>query len=511
MRLFTALFIFIVLSPYSSFTQEMWGLTSSNNSGSHALMLNPASLSNSRQYLEVNLVSAGLSLNNNYLYLKKDEYTFPDLFRKEFQSVDYNMSPDKITIYDSYTKEIKQLYLNSRITGPSVILSWQRHSFGFTNSFRMVLSAHNFPYHTAKFSYEGVDFQPQQNIDYHAENFQFTHLSWAETAFTYAYRLYYKGMHYAALGITAKRLMGTTGLFIDGRSADYMAPDDSTLLVYNIDADVGISVPLDRDNNRLTLANNFFRGKGWGFDIGFIYQRNSKYKFVRKSDLHTSLCGQSFADYDYKIGLSLLGFGSINFTEQTDLWSFDNVGTFWPGIDRTNYKTIADAAGDLGYRFYNDSAAALTSDHFRIFLPTALSLQFDYHIISGLYVNSIFIHSVMGKMPWVYRPAQAAVIPRFESRYFDVSVPLSLYDLRYPRIGVSLRLLFLTIGTDRLASYMGWEDFTGLDAYFSIKIPFNKGSCVARKKKGRHTHCNEFEIKGYKKKSEVEFPGKKYL
>lgn len=490
--------------------QEMLGLTGSNYSGLNALMLNPASMVNSREYCEVNLLTAGISLDNNDIYLKKDEYRFRELFTREYQSVDYNMSPDKITMYDHYNHEIKQLHLNMRIAGPSLMFSYQRHGFAVSNSIRMVLSAHNFPYHVAKFIYEGVDFRPQQNIEYHAADFQLTHMSWAETAFSYAYRLYYKNMHYLAVGISAKRLMGITGLYLDGRSADYLVPDDTTLIVYNIDADVGISAPIDRNSTSLSLANKYFRGKGWGFDVGFIYQRNTKYKFVRKSDERTTLCGQTFAAYDYKIGLSVLDFGSINFTEQTDKWVFDNVGTVWPGINHTNYRTIADAAGDLGYRFYNDSAAALRANHFRLFLPTAIAAQFDYHLYSGFYINTVLMHSLMGKMPWVYRPSQAAVVPRFESRFFEIDVPFSLYDLKYSRIGVSVRLLFLTVGTDRLGAIMGWQDFTGMDAYFSLKIPFNKGTCTAKRKRVR-THCRDFEIKGYHKKGEEEFPGKKFL
>ncbi len=503
--------VFLLCFSAATQGQEFFGLSTSNYSGINSLMLNPASIANARQYLDINLVTTGFALNNNYLYLKKSEYTFKDLFKKDYQSVDYDMSPDKLTIYDYYTHEIKQLHVNTRLTGPSFLLSYQRHSIAVTTAVRMVLSAHNFPYHIAKFCYEGVDWRPQQNINYHAEDFQLTHVSWAETALSYTYRLYYKDRHYLAAGISVKRLMGITGVYLDGRTVDYMVPDDTTLIVRNINADIGISVPIDRDTNQLSLANHFFRGRGWGFDAGIVYQKNKKYKFVRKSELKSSLCGQAFAGYDYKIGLSLLDFGSIDFTEQTDMWSFDDVGTVWPGIDKTNYPTIAAAAGDLGYRFYGDSSAALKNDHFRIFLPTAVSAQFDYHLYSGLYINTIVMHSLRWKMPWAYRPSQLAVIPRFESRFFEVLAPLSLYDFKYPRIGIALRLLFLTIGTDRLASYMGWEDFTGMDAYFSIKIPFDKGTCGIVKKKKVRTHCTDFEIKGFKKKSEEEFPGKKYL
>ena len=73
-----------------------------------------------------------------------------------------------------------------------------------------------------------------------------------------------------------------------------------------------------------------------------------------------------------------------------------------------------------------------------------------------------------------------AIIPRYETKYFELSVPISLYDYNYPRVGIAARFYFITIGTERLGTYLGLSDMNGMDIYASIKIGINKGSCKER-------------------------------
>ncbi|MCX6272171.1 MAG: DUF5723 family protein [Bacteroidetes bacterium] len=483
------LFLISALSRLSA--QEMLGLTGSNYAGINGLMINPACLINSRQYFEVNILTTGISLDNNYLYFAQGEYTFGSLFKKQYQSVDYGMSPDKITIYDHYTEDLKWVNQNLRITGPSLMWSYQRHGFAVTTAFRTMLSIHDVPFHVAKFSYEGVDYVPQQNIRYQANNFDITHLSWAEIGLSYSYMIYRKGTDQLSLGISAKKIMGFSALYLIGRQADYMVPDDSTLIAYNMDADLGIAVPMESNSTAVTLKP-LFRGRGYGLDFGLVYQKNKTPKIKGRQGILPTLCGQTFDEYDYKIGLSLLDFGSIRFTQDADLLVFDNVPTVWPMINKTKWKTIHQAVSELSWHFYNDSTAAIKSHEFTMYLPTSLSAQFDYNIAGGFYVNSVFLNFLSLGKPKLYRPTQLAVVPRFESRFFEVNFPFSVYDLKYPRLGVSVRAFFLTVGTDRLGSYLGWRDFTGIDFYLSMKIYFNKGYCK-RKKLARHCGNGEYQ------------------
>ena len=123
---------------------------------------------------------------------------------------------------------------------------------------------------------------------------------------------------------------------------------------------------------------------------------------------------------------------------------------------------------------------SLKSNTIKIGLPTALSVQADFSLQNNIYIGGFWIHPIRINMSALRRPAQLAVVPRFETKYFELSVPLSLYEYRYPRVGIAARFYFLTIGTERLGTYLGMADMNGLDIYASVKISINKGSCKSK-------------------------------
>ena len=72
------------------------------------------------------------------------------------------------------------------------------------------------------------------------------------------------------------------------------------------------------------------------------------------------------------------------------------------------------------------------------------------------------------------------VEPRYETEYFEFSVPLTLYDYRFLNLGASVRIGYVTIGTQNIASYFGIGNVKGLDVYVSLKFNLVKGGCYDR-------------------------------
>jgi hypothetical protein len=74
---------------------------------------------------------------------------------------------------------------------------------------------------------------------------------------------------------------------------------------------------------------------------------------------------------------------------------------------------------------------------------------------------------------------------RYESKLLEVSLPLSLYEYRYPQVGLAFRFYFLTIGTDKLVYFFGKNNLYGGDIYAHIHIPITyHPACKARVKSG---------------------------
>jgi hypothetical protein len=115
----------------------------------------------------------------------------------------------------------------------------------------------------------------------------------------------------------------------------------------------------------------------------------------------------------------------------------------------------------------------------KIGLPMAVSLQFDYRVkrVDNIYIAAVWVQPIRFNRNTLRRSAHISIIPRYELKNLEFNVPIMLYDYQYPRIGLSARMSFLTIGTERLGTYLGFADLNGMDLYFSIKFNIGKGTC----------------------------------
>ena len=70
------------------------------------------------------------------------------------------------------------------------------------------------------------------------------------------------------------------------------------------------------------------------------------------------------------------------------------------------------------------------------------------------------------------RTSFLAITPRFENRWFDVGIPLSVQNYTDFRVGAYARLWFLTMGTHDIQNFLGQSNVTGGGFYASLRVPF---------------------------------------
>ena len=189
------------------------------------------------------------------------------------------------------------------------------------------------------------------------------------------------------------------------------------------------------------------------------------------------LCHQEYVDYYYKLGISLIDIGMVNFTNNAQQHAFENVSRYWYNIDTISYYNVNQLTNELSEVFYGDPNASYRGDKVSIFLPAALSLSADYHYSRNVYLNLTYIQPLVFNKSTITRPVNISFTPRYESPNFEFSVPMTLYDWKYPQLGAAVRFEFITIGTEKLGSILGFTDFTGMDIYASIKLNFARGNC----------------------------------
>lgn len=443
--------------------QEMWGVVNGNYSGINAVQINPARVMHSKLYLDVNIAGADLFFENNAFYIHREDYKPFSFLRSGDNLPRYGKDELPFDYYRNTNR--KNLHVSATVLGPAFSIARRDDAFGFRTAFRSVISARDIPYEIIPFSYEGLNYDPLHNINFNNDDLGINGLAWMEFGFTYARTLYRRGPNHLTGGANARLLLGMAGTYLDLENLDYIVNNDSTLNLRNVRGEFAYSS---------STGNSPVNGLGMAVDLGIVFEKKTwGYSSFRAN----KLCKQPYEDYRYRLGLSLIDLGYINFKRDASRHAYDDVGIFWQQVDTVNFRDIDSFVSMLSNELYGSPGASLRSERMRVLLPAALSIQWDQHFYRQWYLNATVIQPLNLGKEYIYRPAQISVSPRYETRMLEFNMPVSLYDYRYPRVGLSARFWFFTIGTDKLLGFFNITDFTGMDLYVAVKLNFIKGKC----------------------------------
>jgi len=455
--------VFVGVSAFSAYSQDMLGLANSNFAGAMGISLNPSSMVGSKLYMDYNLIGFNVSVDNSYAYIEKGD--FYDLIFKGIEPVYYTSKHEKrnFAYYDN--DKLKNGYVDMKITGPGAMLVYGKHAFGLTTSYRTLASFNNLPPDVATFLYEAIDYPPQQMKLYsHDKPIKGSFLSWLEIGVSYSYLIHRKKWEFWSLGITLKPLFGYSGLYMAIDNVDYMIENDSTAHLQNTSFKYGYSLPVDYTNNDFT--GGFKRGFGFGADIGVTYEKTRK---GHGNGYFSRLCEQRYDSYNYKIGFSILDFGYIRFTKNAEDYSYNDASAYWYEPDDTLPNSSMNEINTKIRSYFGDPAGVSTK--FSMYLPMAVSLQYDYWMWKGFYLNGTLIYGFKFGDASVKRPTILAITPRWEKVRYEFSFPISFYEWDpVPKIGFSIRYGGFYIGSENLNPLLKISDFTGLNLYFGMRL-----------------------------------------
>ena len=434
------IYFFLVLFFFSmanlSLGQNLLGIVNSNYSGSSGVILNPSSFTNSKLDFDLNLITFGGHIQTDYGFIDKNKYNPINPFKNGF--TDFSSYEMYNTNRDGYLNGNIMLYL------PSFMKTVGNHSFGFFCDYRFESNTTQVPINIIRCLYGGHNLPQDTMKNMHSDKFNFGLMAWGELGGTYSQKVIDDNEKILVAGVNIKLLESNFGAFCNTRKVDYDFPNANDIDIDNIDVKFGIA---DVSSGKIKIY-----GYGMGTDLGVsYYKKNSN----AASNLNQSV---DFANYKYKIGLSIIDIGAIGFKNS---YMYD-VNTYTDHSIIANNTTNKDSLTDL-----NNSG--LTSKRkLYIVLPTAVSLQFDYNVNNKIYVSSVVTQNLKVFGDQLRRPSLIAICPRYESRKFEVSIPLSIYDYKIPRIGISLRYRSITIGTEKVGWLFKFNNYTGMDGYISI-------------------------------------------
>lgn len=498
--------------------QDMLGIRNSNYAGVTGLDLNPSSIVDSRLMFDFNLLTLGASIDNNYLFIPKDSLKFLGI-SNIFDKID-----DKGYMDDyQFNGSGKDLYAGITIQGPSVMVNFSgMHSIAVAFNIRVAANFHNINFAQAKFAYTDINFDPIEttpiyshnpnvhspylsvnptdpNFNFNAKDFEAHVLGWGEWGLTYGTYLHKKGRHALKGAVTFKYLQGLGGAYVENTDIDFFVHNTSnnpkkdttmTVQVHNIDY---ARVAYDAYKGKKSYGD-WVHGSGFGWNIGFAYEIRKKdansYMYEMDGEMHED---EEVNKYDWRFGLSLIDMGSITFSDEAagvynindkDPLYCDTCYTNVPGYNTqpgyaSNYDWYHDHFDNnldfdqsFSSLFYKgDIGHSRVGGSFTEELPSAYSLQVDYNVYKKFYANATIIQALKHGDHQVVRANMLSITPRYETRFFEASVPISYFNNHDTRVGIAFRLAnVLIIGSDKIGSIFGLTDMYGMDLYASLKF-----------------------------------------
>lgn len=448
--------------------QEMWGIANSNFAGNMGVELNPAAIAFMPYDYEINILSGDLFFWNDYLYQEPGKFPLGRILKGETKQANWS---------DHYDAKNKNAYGNLLLKGPAAVYRNGGVAYGIHLGMRGMMSVRDVNTHLAKFLFEGSDYSPQWDNTYNTTPYRAAGIAFGEIGVTISQQVSKSKVAGTSAGITLNYLYGMDGLYVRSNNMQYRFDNESMFILNDLDADYGHALPNDGEGNFMKM-----RGSGFSTTIGMQFIQS-----INSAAYHAGASEKRLRKYLFKAGASIIDLGYINFNRQAKVYSYENSSTVWPGFDTTDINGINHAGEVISSKIFDNPTEGLAGRHFKTHLPAAASAQVDVCITPVFYTNISAIQPIMQSGKSVRRAKQVAFTPRYETRKFEASLPISLYEYKIFRFGAAVRYGILVLGSDYLSSMFGITEFNGMDFYFGIKYANDKNG--GRKRGGKRKHC----------------------
>lgn len=459
--------------------QETFGALHSNYTPTNSVHINPSSMLDAKTWLDIHIVGAGAYVNNSLVAAENTT-----LIRLATQR---NLTEDQLVYrsgrnrYHAYNRNFVQVL--------SGVWSQGDHAAGLSFGAYSYTDARRIDEPIARFIENGVTlYTPQHLTDYSLQRLRANSLAYGEAKLSYAYTFHKRQRNMFMAGISYKKIFPIVGGAVNIRDLNYNVFSDTVLHIYNFTGDAMVN----------TQPEFSMRG-GWGFDLGFTYQR--MYSGCDSYYPNSKRGGCNRLQYKWKLGISINDLGYAKFNP-------DNINYVGYNLDETDVINYADLTTEAGVfpqvlvdQESNPNQGVVRNPH-KMSLPTSFSIQFDRNIKpSFLYLNATWVQGIAPRGA-AFGPRRAntiSITPRIETKWFDFALPVSLYEYQALQLGTSFRFYFLTIGTDKLLNYFVPSDIYGADIYFHLKVPlFRNPKCKDRGRGGFGGRGNKGGFKGKK-------------
>ena len=435
-QFYKMLILFIsLISLQNSNSQSYHGLGVDNYGGIHGLILNPSAVVSSKLRADINLFSVSALAANDYFAI--------DLKSIKAGEAEFNFdSGVRKTPTDS-----NNFLFNADFIGPSVMFNLSpKHSMAITTRGRGALNFSNLNGELYESFEDGFD--ETKDIKTEMENLNGTFHTWAEIGLSYGRLILNKEKNLMKGGISLKYLMGAGAMYFSSNqlTADYAGSSGSLATT----GDLQYGSTRDFDSQEIELSH---AGSGFGIDLGFTYE-------------YRPLSEDNNSDYKLKLALALTDVGKVSYND-VPVNTYDlNASVDTDDFGDADFETILMENYQGTEEITNESIA----------LPTAFNMVLDYMVKKRLYL-SLFGNLALtpeSKFQTNSLLNSVTVMPRFETQWLGIGIPVGIRQYDQLTVGTNLRLGPFIAGSGSVISNLLANDTRSTDIYVGLKVPLYK-------------------------------------
>jgi len=431
--------------------QELLGTRLSNYAGINAANLNPAAVGNMPYNWDLNIVTVGAFVETNYAYLlNQSVLSAQGEDSWEWQGSNSDLGTENVGLYDyDNTSGKKRSSFSAFAMLPSLAIRKGSWTFGFISQLRAEGNASGVAGGFSYYSYDnlpvGTSFQ-QDKVSVAAAN-------WVSLGLHLGKTVQSTGFSEVSIGANVNYLLPVAGGFFQLNESATVTKTENGIDLSSLDANFA-HYRNGEDWNPLDPA----AGRGLSVDLGMQVKQGIDRE----------------GNYTWRFGASIVDLGYLHFSEAT---AYEIKTDETVNINNNNYEGVndeAEFAAVLSREALGDPTAAIVDRSFKLFTPAGISLQADYRLMKRIFLSGLIVRRLAATGNTIKRTNMVAIAPRFESRWLEVQLPISFINDSKLRTGLSMRLGYLTIGSEDLGSWMKSDRLQSADLYVSLKVnPFN--------------------------------------
>lgn len=456
--------LIIIIKLNISYGQNISQLSLGNFNPYHSLQINPSLNAYTPLKWQVNLAGFWVNANNNYLSLKLpySAYRVPNNIPIHYQTESGNPKFEKSWLHENLNGKSKQLSVASEVYGPGFYIKLKKNwNIGFITQGNVQFRGNKISENLAHALFLEMDssqgafnlFNKSMLASNQLDAFTLSANSRAQIGINLSKKFDISHQRQIAFGMSIKRQLGFNGAYYHQSEINSLNLNNDSLLIKPMNATF------------ITYGDKI--GKGWGTDIGVSYL------FKKKASKQNGDYKKLHPDYHSKIGFAILDIGKISYQNaeiktlniQSD-FILQNNNNFRNDLNNSDYERIVDSL------FQTVGSYTSTVRNINIGLPTRLSISSDFQIGKRYFISTTLVHSLRKKSSMHHRNQSFIMAsPRYETRYFEFSLPVLLeYDYRSLRIGTSIRIGPIFLGSNSLISFINTRNIKDVDLFAGINF-----------------------------------------